>query len=1158
MKARPLQTLMLVAGASSAFCASGPSFDHFNLGDPTYRAEADESVSSESHNPSREQEFEIQAKELVVEFSVPNSDQEGADFAPGEGEVDAKITQKFTAKEKVHLKAPEVHIEAGNAVQARAKTQEKISSDTTASREQETEARIEASPIDLKLEGNREIRFLDTSPEALPCDFSADRSMEYDSAQLKKSESHFYLSATPQAKVATDQEVTASVFPSDELASSPKMSAAIDSLSTIATTTPEIRVELFEETLFAPPEHVQVSPHGKAELEQWLHNPNLKPDNVRILVQIDSSELSKVRPQDEASQAPSVVAKWKGPEDLPVDSSAPYFDGKIDSSFVGTIAKHEPFVEVFTSTGERVIMPVHIFAQLPGVTVHKIEQITAPANAATPKEEEYSRVTLEVDPVVLNLLASEFEWNVGKYLEEAATDPLLPESRRRAHDKGAISCAKSIRESEINPEFYARASKAEELMPTERINPHQVDQQTIQVEIDPLSLESIATQCGWQLSEFMASTPTNSLEIAKQSEMNFVKKELTCQGLSSVTNLMQPLSVNPELDAGPNAQNALAESSALRVYFSSFDIALETTKYEKPLFTPLSVDFHALSQMTAVTSGHKILLDPASEYEFTHLVSAIPHSAPIQFSDHALNFESNDRISQFLQSEDSLSAFTRLIWEDQQQTFNFEEEIAENTVIVDDYFREVPEFDASTISQANFFAALNLPEICIEQKSHIDPTLIDFGLVPYSREHLALDELEDDLRPEYAQVIDPFVQADTDDLYNVKALPRHPYRRIDYRSLGAKTRLIAKRPPVDIKVLPRPTESPTSQLELTRLNRSTRLAEYNLSRIPTLDELSTVCYHYDYKTRVEVATKPDGIGFYFSVGLYPIAPEKLNNVRQNFLFVVDKNSYITKERYATFRKGIMKALRYLGPNDTFNVLVCDKTVYAMSDHGVNYTDQTEQQAFEFLKSQPYRRIMRSLTITEILSSLHQLFPNEDEVNTVILMTNGSSIFSKQTKGKKRIERGLDKNRGDYSLFTIATGPNNNVRSLEKLAKTFRGEAVYHKSQQAFPRLLARLVRDLREPLAKSVRVTPINRENANVKIYGGKERLADMYANKPLMIYGSADTLGEFDLMIQGKVGEEWINIKKCIRLSGAPMVGAKLRKVCTSLDTESLHISKL
>ncbi|MBS0653433.1 MAG: hypothetical protein JSR39_07920, partial [Verrucomicrobia bacterium] len=51
--------------------------------------------------------------------------------------------------------------------------------------------------------------------------------------------------------------------------------------------------------------------------------------------------------------------------------------------------------------------------------------------------------------------------------------------------------------------------------------------------------------------------------------------------------------------------------------------------------------------------------------------------------------------------------------------------------------------------------------------------------------------------------------------------------------------------------------------------------------------------------------------------------------------------------------------------------------------------------------------------------------------------------------------------------------------------------------------------------------------NAHIEFYPASSHLPSLYAGQPYMIYGYIDEPCNFDLIVQGRHGEEWIAIKK-------------------------------
>ena len=105
-----------------------------------------------------------------------------------------------------------------------------------------------------------------------------------------------------------------------------------------------------------------------------------------------------------------------------------------------------------------------------------------------------------------------------------------------------------------------------------------------------------------------------------------------------------------------------------------------------------------------------------------------------------------------------------------------------------------------------------------------------------------------------------------------------------------------------------------------------------------------------------------------------------------------------------------------------------------------------------------------------------------------------------------------------------------------LMSTFNnGELVYSKTHAAFPRKLAVLIKHIGSFLAKDIHIQVASQHfDTGIEFYPNAQALPSLYSDKPYMVYGSTNDLKDFDLMLQGFTGEQWINITQHISFKNA------------------------
>lgn len=104
--------------------------------------------------------------------------------------------------------------------------------------------------------------------------------------------------------------------------------------------------------------------------------------------------------------------------------------------------------------------------------------------------------------------------------------------------------------------------------------------------------------------------------------------------------------------------------------------------------------------------------------------------------------------------------------------------------------------------------------------------------------------------------------------------------------------------------------------------------------------------------------------------------------------------------------------------------------------------------------------------------------------------------------------------------------------------------LYSDTHAAFPRKVAKLVLDLKHPLARDLMVTAVTENSpARIEFYTASSHLQPLYANQPYVIYGHIDQPCDFDLILQGRHEEEWIAIKKKVLFSEGKKATRNLEK---------------
>lgn len=338
--------------------------------------------------------------------------------------------------------------------------------------------------------------------------------------------------------------------------------------------------------------------------------------------------------------------------------------------------------------------------------------------------------------------------------------------------------------------------------------------------------------------------------------------------------------------------------------------------------------------------------------------------------------------------------------------------------------------------------------------------------------------------------------------------------------------------------------APTNPKSIIGIRGAASLGEYGL---PTL-ELKEWNEFFDVD--VKTFAKEEG-GYLFSVNIIPKVDLSEYKLKQNYLFVIDRSTSVDKSRFQTAKRGIARSIAALRPGDFFNIVILDAAVTQLSANSLPASKASLQKAEEFLNQQSHTY---QGTATDIYTTLTKILTSQIgsyDATAAILISDGDSPL-KPTQQRKKINNWLEANRDRVTLYTATAGQGNNLSSLKMLSLASRGSFLYSDTHAAFPRKLAKLVMDLRYPIAKEMNLSVLASESeSQIEVLPPSSRLPDLFSDHPYTLVGSASKLTDFTLILEGKNKDQVFKIKKTISLSKAKSGSRLLQK---QWATEKAH----
>ena len=321
--------------------------------------------------------------------------------------------------------------------------------------------------------------------------------------------------------------------------------------------------------------------------------------------------------------------------------------------------------------------------------------------------------------------------------------------------------------------------------------------------------------------------------------------------------------------------------------------------------------------------------------------------------------------------------------------------------------------------------------------------------------------------------------------------------------------------------------SPAAPRSIAGIRTGSSLADYGLPNLELKE------WNEFFDVDVKTYAKEDG-GFLFSVNLIPKIDLSEYRLKHNFLFVIDRSGSMDKHKYQTAKRATIRALSALRPGDYFNIILLDGKSTQFNASPTAFTKASQQQAEEFLEKQTSASTGGSTDVYTALTKMINPQIEAEEAVTAILISDGDSPL-KSSQQRKKINTWLEANRDRVTLYTAAAGQGNNLSSLKMLSLASRGSLLYSDTHAAFPRKLAKLVMDLRSPIAKEMSVSVINPDTeSRIELLPPSSRLPNLFCDHPYTLMGSAGKLTDFVIILEGKNKDLLFTVKKTISLSRA------------------------
>lgn len=245
-------------------------------------------------------------------------------------------------------------------------------------------------------------------------------------------------------------------------------------------------------------------------------------------------------------------------------------------------------------------------------------------------------------------------------------------------------------------------------------------------------------------------------------------------------------------------------------------------------------------------------------------------------------------------------------------------------------------------------------------------------------------------------------------------------------------------------------------------------------------------------------TSPADPGYvYFKVEITRAGAEALPVLPKDVVFLQDCSESMTSYKLAQCKKGLLRAIKTLGPDDRFNVLGFRDSVESCFPNLTANSASTRARAKWFVEG------LKARGKTDVNASLGVLLdhmdPRQDRPLIAVLVTDGRPTMG-LVDSSEIIEAFTRRNKRTAAMFAVGGGRRANKYLLDLVSYRNRGDSLVVRDRDGIPAALGALATQLSRPVLQHLEYRFSGIDNAEVY----PRALTDLYLDRPLVLYGRA------------------------------------------------------
>ncbi|MCU0918205.1 MAG: VWA domain-containing protein, partial [Planctomycetes bacterium] len=271
-----------------------------------------------------------------------------------------------------------------------------------------------------------------------------------------------------------------------------------------------------------------------------------------------------------------------------------------------------------------------------------------------------------------------------------------------------------------------------------------------------------------------------------------------------------------------------------------------------------------------------------------------------------------------------------------------------------------------------------------------------------------------------------------------------------------------------------------------------------------------------------LVTHRDERGGFFTLMVYP--PQDLKRVQRaplEMVFVLDCSGSMNGQPIAKSKEAVKRALRKLGPDDTFQVIRFSESASQLGSRPVPATAENVQRALAYVDS--LQGEGGTMMIEGIKAALD--FPHDSRrFRLVSFMTDG------YIGNEAEILGAIHQRLGDTRIFSFGIGSSVNRYLLDRMAKLGKGAVAYIGLNDSGTETVDRFYDCIRHPALTDVRIDWGSLEVSEVY----PRQVPDLFVGRPIILTGRFTGKTDTTIRVAGKVGQSERQIQIPVEFDGS------------------------